>query len=132
MYKKPIFFIILCLSFSTYTLNAQETENQEAELVFTKPEILPQFVGGIDAFTNFFNRKYVMPSSFKGSGVSVVTFVVEKDGSLSDIKVVNDLGYGTKKELIRVLKQSPKWLPGKLHEKPVRSSYRMPITLVRT
>lgn len=130
MLKKPLFLVILCLMFSTYKLNAQENKSQEAELIFTKPEILPQFVGGMPAFSKFFNSRYIIPSTFKGNGVSEVTFIVEKDGSLSDIQVVNDLGYGTKKELIRVLKQSPKWLPGKLHGKPVRTSYRMPITLV--
>ena len=49
-----------------------------------------------------------------------VTFVVEKDGSLTDIKVIRDIGYGTGKEAIRVLKKCPKWTPGEQNGKKVR------------
>jgi hypothetical protein len=45
-------------------------------------------------------------------GKIYTTFIIEKDGSISDIKILRDLGYGTGKEIIRVLKLSPKWSPG--------------------
>ena len=56
-----------------------------------------------------------------------MTFIVEKDGSLSDLKVIRDLGYGTGKEAIRTLKTSPKWIPGKQNDKPVRVLYAIPV-----
>ena len=63
------------------------------------------------------------------SGKVYVTFVVEKDGSLTDIKVIRDIGFGTGKEAIRVLKSSPKWTPGEKNGKKVRVLYSIPITI---
>ena len=62
-------------------------------------------------------------------GTCYVTFVVEKDGSLTDIKVVRDIGFGTGKEAIRVLKSCPKWNPGEQNGKKVRVLYSLPITI---
>ena len=59
----------------------------------------------------------------------IVHFVVEKDGSLTDIKVIRDIGYGTGKEAIRVLKKCPKWTPGEQNGKKVRVLYSLPITI---
>jgi protein TonB len=56
-------------------------------------------------------------------------FVVEKDGSLTNIIVIRDIGYGTGKEAIRVLKTSPKWISGKQNGKPVRVHYSIPIPI---
>ena len=55
--------------------------------------------------------------------------MVEKDGSLSEFKVVKDLGYGSADEAIRVLKLSPKWIPASENGKPVRVMYSLPITI---
>ncbi|MDR6760561.1 hypothetical protein J2Y38_000740 [Flavobacterium sp. 2755] len=56
-----------------------------------------------------------------------MTFIIEKDGSLSDIKVLRDIGLGTGAEAIRVLKTSPKWIPGKQNNNVVRALYSLPI-----
>ncbi|MNE76333.1 Gram-negative bacterial tonB protein [compost metagenome] len=58
-----------------------------------------------------------------------ITFVVEKDGSLTDIKLSSSIGYGIPEEVQRVLVSSPKWEPGYDKGKPVRSLFRFPITL---
>jgi protein TonB len=59
-----------------------------------------------------------------------MTFVVEKDGSVTDIKIIRDLGYGTGKEAKRVLENSPKWKPGIQNGRPVRVQYNLPISIV--
>jgi protein TonB len=60
----------------------------------------------------------------------LVSFVVEKDGSMTDIQVKRDPGYGLGKEAIRVLKSlKTKWVPGMIGTKPVRTSYSLPITV---
>ena len=64
------------------------------------------------------------------SGKVIVAFVVEKDGSLTDIKVLRDIGFGTGKEAIRVLKLSPKWIPGQQNGHVVRSNNQLPISVV--
>ena len=65
----------------------------------------------------------------KLKGKLLVTFIVEKDGSLSNIKINKDLGYGMGDEAIRVLKLSPKWTPGKVNHKLARVEYSLPITI---
>ncbi|MGK4566019.1 energy transducer TonB [Flavobacterium sp. 3HN19-14] len=62
-------------------------------------------------------------------GKVIVQFVVEKDGSLTDIKVVRDLGYGTGAEAIRVLKSAPKWKPGIQNGRAVRVLFSLPISI---
>ena len=60
----------------------------------------------------------------------LVSFVIEKDGSMTDIRVQRDPGYGLGKEAIRVLKSlRTKWSPGMIGSKPVRTSYNLPITV---
>ncbi|TDD76252.1 energy transducer TonB [Flavobacterium caseinilyticum] len=92
-------------------------------------EVKPDFPGGIDKFYKFVGSNYQTPEEEGLKGKVYVTFVVEKDGSLTDIKVIRDIGYGTGKEAIRVLKKSPRWSPGIQNGKPVRVLYSLPITI---
>jgi protein TonB len=92
-------------------------------------EVKPDFPGGINKFYKFVGDNYQTPEEDGLKGKVYVTFVVEKDGSLTDIKVIRDIGYGTGKEAIRVLKKSPRWAPGVQNGKPVRVLYSLPITI---
>jgi protein TonB len=90
--------------------------------------VQPDFPGGIAKFYQYVARNF----RFEEAGVSgriIVTFVVEKDGSLTDIKVVRDIGHGAGDEAIRVLKRSPKWTPGVQNGKNVRVLYSLPISI---
>ena len=89
----------------------------------------PEFPGGIEKFYLFVGKNYQAPEEEGLKGKVYVTFVVEKDGSLTDIKVIRDIGYGTGKEAIRVLNKCPKWLPGEQNGKKVRVLYSLPITI---
>ncbi|MBG6112080.1 protein TonB [Flavobacterium sp. CG_9.10] len=91
-------------------------------------EVKPDFPGGIDKFYKFVGSNFQPPEEGNGGKV-YVTFVVEKDGSLTDIKVIRDIGYGTGKEAIRVLKKCPRWSPGEQNGKKVRVLYSLPITI---
>jgi protein TonB len=92
-------------------------------------EVKPEFPGGIEKFYSFVQRNYQMPDEEGLKGKVYVTFVVEKDGSLTDIKVLRDIGYGTGKEAIRVLKSTPRWNPGEQNGKKVRCTFSLPISL---
>jgi protein TonB len=92
-------------------------------------EVKPDFPGGMAKFYKFVGNNYHTPEEEGLSGKVYVTFVVEKDGSLTDIKVVRDIGFGTGKEAIRVLKSCPKWNPGEQNGKKVRVLYSLPITI---
>ena len=92
-------------------------------------EVKPDFPGGMEKFYNFISKNYRTPEEEGLKGKVYVTFVVEKDGSLTDIKVLRDIGYGTGKEAIRVLKATPKWNPGEQNGKKVRCTFSLPISI---
>jgi len=92
-------------------------------------EVKPQFPGGMDQFYKFVAENFKTPKVEKLAGKIYVTFVIEIDGSITGMKVLRDIGYGTGEEAIRVLKLSPKWLPGQQNGKTVRCTYSLPITL---
>jgi protein TonB len=91
-------------------------------------EVKPEFPGGMAKFYKFIENNYNVPSESPGGKV-FIQFVVEKDGSLTDIKILRDIGHGTGKEAERVLRKSPKWTPAEQNGKKVRCSYQLPITL---
>ena len=92
-------------------------------------QVQPEFPGGMDKFYKFIGKNYTPPDEEGLKGKVFVTFVVEKDGSLTDIKVLRDIGYGTGKEAIRVLKACPRWNAGEQNGKKVRVQYSLPITI---
>jgi periplasmic protein TonB len=91
----------------------------------------PNFPGGIGEFLKIVGNKFEAPSIDEEKTVRVVVFfVVERDGSLSNITVPKSPGYGLDKEAIRVLKSiKTKWEPGIYNGKPVRTSYSLPIVV---
>jgi protein TonB len=101
----------------------------EDNTVYNAVEVRPDFPGGIQKFYDFVGKNYRAPEE-DVRGKVYVQFVVEKDGSLTDIKVVRDLGYGTGAEAIRVLKKSPRWKPGVQNGRPVRVLYSLPISII--
>ncbi len=92
-------------------------------------EVQPEFPGGMSGFYKYVAKNYTYPEGEEINGKVLVSFVVEKDGSLTDIKVIRDLGYGTGAEAIRVLKKMPRWSPGEQNGRKVRCTYNLPIVL---
>ncbi len=113
--------------------DAAITENGNAnDVPFVSVEIDPEFPGGIPAFMAYVQRNYHYPEAAVAAGVRgqvVLQFVVERDGSLTDIKIVRDLKFGTGEAAIRLLQASPKWRPGIQNGRPVRVAYTLPIAL---
>ncbi len=106
--------------------------NPDLDKVFTAVEVNPDPMGGINAFRKWVQESYSYPQGAIDAGVKgqiVVSFVVERDGSLTDLKVVKDLSYGTGQALINVLKKAKKWKPGIQNGRPVRVQYQLPMTL---
>ena len=104
---------------------------EEDNTVYTTAgiEVKPDFPGGMEKFYSFVGKNYQTPEEEGLKGKVYVTFVVEKDGSLTDIKVLRDIGFGTGKEAIRVLNKCPRWTPGEQNGKKVRVLYSLPITI---
>lgn len=92
---------------------------------------LPEFPGGINKFYTYVGTNFEKPEIEGEQTISVyVTFVIEEDGTMSNIKVTRDPGYGLGREAVRVLKSlKTKWSPGMIGGQPVRTSYYLPITV---
>lgn len=92
-------------------------------------EVKPEFAGGMEKFYVFVANKYQMPDEVGLRGEVFLTFVVERDGSLTGIKVRRDIGFGTGNEAVRVLRLSQKWIPAELNRKKVRCAYSLSIPI---
>lgn len=97
---------------------------------FLMAEKQPEFPGGTRKFAKYLRKNLKYPPQARRMGIEgkvFVEFVVNRDGSLVDIKVIKGIGAGCDKEAIRVLKKSPKWKPGKQRGKAVRVRMSVPI-----
>ena len=102
----------------------------EEDTVYQTVEEMPEFPGGAEAMMKSIagNIKYPEAAIDKNiEGRVFVSFVIEKDGSVSNVKVLRGIGGGCDEEAVRVIKGMPKWKPGIQEGKPVRVSYMMPI-----
>ena len=98
--------------------------------VYQIVEEMPKFPGGENALMDYVAKNVVYPQEARDKEISgrvFVGFIVEKDGSVSEVKVLRGIGGGCDEESIRVVKAMPKWKPGKQDGKPVRVSYQLPI-----
>jgi len=111
----------------------EEEEEEEAEIFFIV-EDMPSFQGkGQDGFRSWIGNNLNYPEIAAENGISgrvFVKFVVESDGSISNVVLVRGVDPALDKEAIRVIKASPKWAPGKQRGKPVRVSFTFPINFV--
>ena len=90
----------------------------------------PAPVGGMSAFKQFLKKNLKYPNQARRMGIEgkvFVQFVVDKDGSLNDIKVLKGIGGGCDEEAVRVLKKHPKWSPGKQRGRPVKVRMVIPV-----
>jgi TonB family protein len=98
--------------------------------VYQTVEEMPLYPGGESAMMEYVAKNIVYPQEARDkeiSGCVFVGFIVEKDGSIGEVKLLSGIGGGCDEEAIRVIKDMPKWKPGKQDGKPVRVSYQMPI-----
>ena len=113
-------------------IEKNKTEKLEVVAIGKETDLeIPTFPGGISEFYKFVAKNFKMPKNFNSNEKMIVSFIVEKDGSLSTFDVKKDLGSGTKEEAIRVLKSSPKWIPAKVNNETVRYQYVLPIQMTK-
>jgi protein TonB len=108
-----------------------EKPKEEETKVFDVVEQMPSFPGGDAELMKFLNSHIKYPAVAEENGIQgrvVATFVVERDGSITDVKVIKSVDPSLDKEAIRVLKSMPKWIPGKQNGSAVRVKYTVPVT----
>ncbi len=115
---------------------SKETDSQkDYDKLFTQTQVPPSFPGGLSAWTNYLQRNLnrdipVEKGGPPGKYTVVVEFIVDKEGKLSDIKAMNDPGYGTAAEAVRVIEKGPHWVPATQNGKTVVAKHRQSITWV--
>ena len=110
---------------------AEEKPKEEETKVFDVVEQMPQFPGGQQALFEYLPKNIKYPVIAEENGVQrrvIVTFVVERDGSITDVKVVKSVDPSLDKEAQRVVKAMPHWIPGKQNGSAVRVKYTVPVT----
>lgn len=127
IYLIVLFFVQLALSQTTAPTALNENDNLIYDIKGI--EVKPEFPGGLTAFYSYITNNYKTPNVKNLQGKVIVMFIVEKDGSLTDIKVLKDVGYGSGDEAIRVLKACPKWTPASQNGKLVRCKFALPISI---
>lgn len=107
-----------------------EEEEVVEEQIFMVVESMPSFPGGEQQLNKYLYESIKYPQMAKESGIQgrvFVTFVVEKNGEVTDVRVLRGIGGGCDEEAIRVVENMPKWTPGKQRGKPVRVQFNLPI-----
>ena len=115
-----------------YVYEAPEIEEEEigeAE-IFTVVEQMPEFPGGVAEMTRFIQKNIKYPMMARESDIQgrvYINFVVEPDGSVSNVTVMRGIGGGCDEEAVRIVNMMPKWNPGKQRGVAVRCSFTVPI-----
>ncbi len=117
-------FIISSFAFSQAPLSITKSEPVSYESV----ELQPQFPGGLAEFNKFIARNF-NASDLETGGEIIVTFVIETNGNVSQIKVLKDIGANSAAEAKRIVAMSPKWKAGENNGVPVRVYFRLPINI---
>lgn len=128
----PMKKILLLISFLFVSVaNAQDTVMLE-EIIYKDSVVdsKPEFPGGIDNFYKYFGTKFTKPQVRGLVDKVVLSFIIEKDGALTDIRIIHDAGFGTGDQAINILEQGPKWLPGTKDGKKVRVFKLLPIAVL--
>lgn len=109
---------------------SDEPAEEEAEEIHQFVQEMPSPVGGLAAFYKYLGQNLKYPAQARRIGIEgrvFLSFVVEKDGSLTDISVMKGIGAGCDEESVRVLENAPSWNPGKQRGNPVRVRYAFPV-----
>ena len=112
-------------------INEPVKPKEEENKVFDVVEQMPSFPGGMAALMAYLQKSIKYPPVAEENGIQgrvVCTFVVERDGSVTDVRVAKSVDPSLDKEAVRVVSAMPKWIPGKQNGQSVRVKYPLPVT----
>jgi hypothetical protein len=126
--KVLLTFLVFFLSLEV--LQAQDQQVTDEQIIEMKDaDSQPTYYAGPDALYEFIEQNFKKPEVPELIGKVFVSFIVERDGTLTDIATIRDIGFGTGAEAERVLQLSPNWIPGRKDGKVVRVKYYLPIPI---
>lgn len=116
--------------FQEYVPPEDDEEDVQEKQIFQVVENMPEFPGGRGKLMQYLASNIKYPPYAKEAGIQgrvFINFVVERDGSITAVKVLRGIGGGCDEEAVRVVKAMPKWKPGMQRGKPVRVSFNLPV-----
>ena len=123
--KVALMMLVLLFSFMTST-----AQTKKKNMVYDVVEVMPQYPGGQIAMMKYIMENIKYPKQIMEEGIQgrvTVSFIVEKDGRVSNVRLLRSVQPSLDKEAIRVVKSMPKWTPGKHNGKPVRVRFNLPV-----
>lgn len=117
-------------AYETIIKDATDVKMVNNDSIYQMVEVMPEFPGGTAKMMDYLSKNIKYPEEAKEKGISgrvFLSFVIEKDGAVSNVKVAKGIGKECDDEALRVVKAMPKWKPGLMKGKPVRVSYMLPI-----
>jgi TonB family protein len=114
----------------TINLNAKAQENETKTEIYTVVDEMPLFPGGQTALDNYIRTNLQYPAEAKKynkEGTVHCSFIIEPDGSVSNVNIIRKIGYGCDEEVVRIISSMPKWVPGKKNGKNVKVQMFLPI-----
>lgn len=125
--KKYFLLLILIITSNTYSQVIKDDDK-----VFNNAEVdeKPIYKDGMEKFYKYMAKNFKAPEEPGLNGKIIVEFIIEKDGSISNFSVLQDIGFGSAEEVTRVFKNCPNWKPGKKDGYIVRTLFRFPITIM--
>ena len=126
-------FFPMCVKAQTNadtTLTTIDTSNNKSTLKIAVIEIQPAYPGGEKALFEYLANNIKYPKKALDNGIDgtvYVQFTIDKDGSVTDVKVLRGIGGGCNEEALRLIKSMPNWTPGTQQDIPVKVKYALPI-----
>lgn len=118
------------LIYNEPTVQADSISNESEDVVFYAFEKKPEFPGGVAAMQKFIADNLIYPEKAKKNNIEgkvVIEFIIEKDGSVSNVSIIEDIGGGCGMAAKRMVESMPKWKPASLVNQPIRFSIKLPI-----
>lgn len=127
--KKFLLSVIILFIVQFASAQANTTMIDDAPYNYEDVEIRPEFPGGYDEFMKFIGTNFKLLDYEGNGGTLKVAFIIEIDGTVTNVKVVKDLGEGTGTEAKRVISMCPRWSSGEFRGQKVRVLYELPIKI---
>jgi len=113
--------------------NKSDSVTEQVAPVFTIVELMPVFPGGEKSMYKWLIENLKYPQIAREAGIQgtvYINFVIEKDGSISNVNCLRAIGGGCDEEAMRVVKSMPKWEPGKQKGEPARVYFNLPVKFI--
>ena len=127
---KRLAFLLSAIFLTNIAFCQDEVKVSDDEAIFFVVEVQPEFPGGMDSMYAFIQKNLIYPEKAKAEGIEgrvFITFTIEKDGSVSNVKILRGIGGGCDEAAKEVIEKMPKWKPGTQRGKPVRVQFNLPI-----